>query len=224
PSADAAALAAFIEESIEPGSVVLTDGWCAYPPAFAALDARGLSYTHKVEVLSAHPDHAHVVFPPCPSGRRTVQALAARHPPGFGRSPPSRLVPRRVRVPVQPAQLPQPWAAVLAAPVCDVRPPASDPRRAERTQGRPGRRRPVPRSVSSPAHAHRERSPESRPLPPARRCRGAQRPPLPPKATHRRRRPVLTTPTSCARVVSARPPAHGTAHRSRQIPDQASLD
>lgn len=36
---------------------------CTSERAFAALDARGLSYTHKVEVLSAHPDHAHVVFP-----------------------------------------------------------------------------------------------------------------------------------------------------------------
>lgn len=63
PSASAVALRQFIEENIEPGSVVMTDAWVSYPTAIAALAADGLHYTHKVTNLSGQFDHAHVVFP-----------------------------------------------------------------------------------------------------------------------------------------------------------------
>ncbi|MHB8662576.1 MAG: IS1595 family transposase [Acidimicrobiales bacterium] len=63
PDASAPSLRAFIEATVEPGSVVLTDGWPPYATAFAELEASGHGYTHKVVVVSgrrAHEELPHV--------------------------------------------------------------------------------------------------------------------------------------------------------------------
>jgi transposase-like protein len=48
PDASARSLVGFVEESVEPGSVVHTDGWLGYEP----LQARG--YIHEVTFLRGH--------------------------------------------------------------------------------------------------------------------------------------------------------------------------
>ena len=50
-------LRAFLEDSVEPGSRVITDGWGAYPRATAGL------YEHKPTNVSASAEQAHEVLP-----------------------------------------------------------------------------------------------------------------------------------------------------------------
>lgn len=57
PNVSGASLTPFIEEAVEPGSVVLTDGWKGY----GGLQRAG--YVHKSTNISASGDPAHVVMP-----------------------------------------------------------------------------------------------------------------------------------------------------------------
>jgi hypothetical protein len=57
PDASATSLHAFLEESIEPGSVVHTDGWEGY----TGLEAKG--YRHKVTVLQGRQATASQLMP-----------------------------------------------------------------------------------------------------------------------------------------------------------------
>jgi transposase-like protein len=55
--ASAESLMPFIEDSVEPGSVVHTDGWLGYMP----LETNG--YRHKITVLKDHEEKASVLLP-----------------------------------------------------------------------------------------------------------------------------------------------------------------
>ncbi|MGH9053219.1 MAG: IS1595 family transposase [Acidimicrobiia bacterium] len=57
PDVSGPAITGFIEEAVEPGSVVMTDGWRSY----RGLPKRG--YVHKPTSISASGDPAHVVMP-----------------------------------------------------------------------------------------------------------------------------------------------------------------
>jgi len=61
--------------------------------------------------------------PRSPPGRRADQAVAAGHPSGLGGSHPPVQLHERVRVPLQPAPLPQPRPAVLPGPRARRQPP-----------------------------------------------------------------------------------------------------
>jgi hypothetical protein len=129
--ASARSLRAFLADNVEPGARVVTDGWQPYRPATEGL------YVHE-RVPGASESEALKLLPGAHKGRLAGQALAARHTPGIGRrSAPARL-PERVRVPLQPAPLPQPRARLLprprtrreprprALPRPDRQPPAED--------------------------------------------------------------------------------------------------
>ena len=64
----AEALRPFVQEAVEPGSSVLTDGWGGYR------DLSGLGYDHMVINQSASPDPAHVLMP----GVHRIAALLKR--------------------------------------------------------------------------------------------------------------------------------------------------
>lgn len=57
PDASADSLQAFIDDVVEPGTLVHTDGWGGY----AHLKARG--YRHRITVVSAHLETAHDLLP-----------------------------------------------------------------------------------------------------------------------------------------------------------------
>ncbi len=57
PDASAESLAVFLDANVEPGSVVLTDGWSAYPPATQG------RYRHKRTSVAASGRLAHEVLP-----------------------------------------------------------------------------------------------------------------------------------------------------------------
>ena len=68
PDAGAESLAGFLEANVEPGSLVLTDGWSAYPPATKD------KYSHKGTSIAASGKPAHEVLP----GVHLVFSLARR--------------------------------------------------------------------------------------------------------------------------------------------------
>jgi transposase-like protein len=57
PDLSAESLAGFVSEVAKPGSIVETDGWSGYIPLHKA------GFDHRVTVLSASPDPAHVAMP-----------------------------------------------------------------------------------------------------------------------------------------------------------------
>ena len=63
PDASGLSLAAFIEENIEPGSLLLTDDWRSYPTALNELAAKGLEYTLKATSVSGSDEEAHEILP-----------------------------------------------------------------------------------------------------------------------------------------------------------------
>jgi hypothetical protein len=63
PDASALAIADFLEQSVEPGSVLICDDWGSYGPALAELAARGLHYTAKTTTLSKTTTKAHLIHP-----------------------------------------------------------------------------------------------------------------------------------------------------------------
>jgi hypothetical protein len=63
PDASALAIADFLEQCVEPGSVLLCDDWGSYGPALAELAARGLHYTAKTTTLSKTTTRAHLIHP-----------------------------------------------------------------------------------------------------------------------------------------------------------------
>ena len=77
-NASAASLMPFVEESVEPGSVVHTDGWLGYEP----LGEEGLPASHR---LSVGPPQAGlgIIAEGAPSDL-VAQALAAGHAPRRG--------------------------------------------------------------------------------------------------------------------------------------------
>ncbi len=63
PDASALAIADFLEQNVEPGSVLLCDNWASYGPALSELRARGLPYTAKTTTLQKAEMRAHLVHP-----------------------------------------------------------------------------------------------------------------------------------------------------------------
>jgi len=63
PDASALAIADFLEQNVEPGSVLLSDDWPSYGPALSELAARGLHYTTKTTTLSKTGTNAHLIHP-----------------------------------------------------------------------------------------------------------------------------------------------------------------
>ena len=99
----------FVRDLVEAGSTVCTDGWKAYD----GLPQAG--YQRYRQVLSGSPDPAHGVHARGALRGQPAQALAAGHPPGVGGSSAPASLPQRVHLPLQPAQQPAAWPAVLPA-------------------------------------------------------------------------------------------------------------
>ena len=109
PHAEAPTLRVFLLDSVEPGSVVVTDGFASYPPRHGA----GLP-------AQAFPCRRFWCASSRALARRTPrsqsrEALAARHPPRSRRAGPPPGLPRRVRLPLQPAPFGVPGPALPAA-------------------------------------------------------------------------------------------------------------
>ena len=112
--APAGALEPFVTGSVQPGARVITDGWAGY----SCLG--GLGYVHErrsqraARALAAPRGPRRALAGRAP-GRLAGQALADGHPPGLGGSRSPARLPRRVRVPVQPAPVGEPGPGVLPA-------------------------------------------------------------------------------------------------------------
>ena len=104
----------FVTGSVQPGARVITDGWAGY----SCLG--GLGYVHErrsqraARALAAPRGPRRALACRAP-GRLAGQALADGHPPGLGGSRSPARLPRRVRVPVQPAPVGEPGPGVLPA-------------------------------------------------------------------------------------------------------------
>ena len=108
-NAGAASLMPFVEESVEPASVVRTDGWLGYEP----LEKKG--YQHCIVFLKGRREQASELLPLVHKAIFAAQALAAGNAPRGGQPRAPGLLSGRVRVPFQPAQLTQPRQALLPA-------------------------------------------------------------------------------------------------------------
>jgi len=130
--ASAGTLHPFVTAHVEPGTRVITDGWQGY----RGIDQFG--YLHEPRSQRAARARGEDVSGLLPGVHR-VASLAKRwllgHPSGVGRRSPPAELPRRVRLPVQSAPLPQPRHALLPGPRTSRR-------------ARPG---PLPRSGRRPA-------------------------------------------------------------------------
>ena len=76
--ASAASLMPFVQDSVEPGSVIHTDGWLGYAP----LEHKG--YKHKVTFLKGKKKTPSELMPAGPPRYLPPQTLAAGNPPGGG--------------------------------------------------------------------------------------------------------------------------------------------
>ena len=106
PNASGDSLMAFVGESIEPGSVVHTDGWLGYEPL------EGDGYRHEVSYLEGQPARVETAPPGAPRGV-VSEALDTGHASRSGQSRASRLLPRRIRLPLQPPQVQKSRQALL---------------------------------------------------------------------------------------------------------------
>ena len=105
PDFTGASLGGAIQDFVDLGSVVCTDGLRAYN------GVGQLGYLH--EVLRASAQEGTDPLPPRASGSFVAQTLAAGHPPGVRRAVASGLLPGRVHVPLQPPHLAVAGQAVL---------------------------------------------------------------------------------------------------------------
>ena len=87
----AESLLAFLQEAVEPGAKIHTDGWRSY----AGLPAAG--YRHQVTVISGGSEPAHEVRP---QSRRPAQTVVVGDSPGRHPAPTSRRLPRRIHLPL----------------------------------------------------------------------------------------------------------------------------
>ena len=107
PDASAESLMPFIEDSVEPGSLVHTDGWLGYHPLKGQrLPAPGHLPEEKQQ-KGFGTDAA------CSSGGRPAQALAAGNPSRWSEPGASGCLSRRVHIQVQPSQIAQPRQTLL---------------------------------------------------------------------------------------------------------------
>ena len=89
PDASAQSLMPFVEDAIEPGSLVHTDGWSGYDP----LEGKG--YRHRITFLKGRKESASDVGLAAAgsSGSLAVEAVAVGHPPRCGQPGAPRLLP-----------------------------------------------------------------------------------------------------------------------------------
>jgi transposase-like protein len=108
PDLSAESLVGFVTVVVAPGGIVRTDAWQGY----RSLERAG--YHHERTSLRRGRSRPRRHARRAPGGV-TVETLAAGHPPRLGVDRAPRLLPRRIHVPVQPAQLTSSRAAVLPA-------------------------------------------------------------------------------------------------------------
>jgi len=84
--ASAASLIPFIEEAVEPGSLIHTDGWLGYKP----LEKKG--YRHTITGPSRSGEVSVRIDAPCSSRCVAAKALDTGNPPGGGQPQASRLL------------------------------------------------------------------------------------------------------------------------------------
>ena len=112
PVADGSAesLQGFVMDHVEPGSTIITDGW----PPYQGLAQLGYVHDRQQPGRGSRSwRRSHETVARCTSGFLAGQALAPGDAPGLRRRSPSGQLSRRVRVPLQPPPLPQPWHGVL---------------------------------------------------------------------------------------------------------------
>lgn len=63
PDASALAIADFLEQNVEPGSILISDNWTSYVPALDEFAKRGLAYEHRPTTLRGSDERAHRVHP-----------------------------------------------------------------------------------------------------------------------------------------------------------------
>ena len=97
--ASAASLEAFVEEAIQPGNLVHTDGWEGY----AGLENKG--YRHEVTVLRGKRQSASKLLPRVHRVASLLKCWLLGDPPGGCQSRVFGLLPGRVQVPLQPPDL-----------------------------------------------------------------------------------------------------------------------
>src|SRR4051794_34641931 len=144
----AASLHPFVVDNLEPGATVITDGWTGYH----GVDKLG--YVHQPRsqpAARARGEDPGELLPGVHRGGLAGQALAAGHPSRFGRERAPAQLPQRVRVPLQPADSPEPGPGLLPRPrTCRQPPPGALPR--------PGRRPPTEGGLATAARATRSSS------------------------------------------------------------------
>ena len=103
PLADASSesLHPFVTDHVEPGATVMTDGW----QGCSGLETRGYVHDRRSQRAARAPRRA---LAHGPSGGLAREAVAAGHSPGFRGACAHGQLPARVRVPLQPPELPQP--------------------------------------------------------------------------------------------------------------------
>jgi hypothetical protein len=102
PDASAESLMPFIEDSVEGGSLVHTDGWLGYQPL------KGKGYRRKITFLKGSSKTASELMPRVHLGVALLKRWLLGNPSWWSESGASGCLPRRVHVPVQPAQIAQP--------------------------------------------------------------------------------------------------------------------
>jgi transposase-like protein len=107
PDASAARLIPFIEDSIEPGSIVHTDGWSGYLPL------RTAAYQHRISKSKGPSGAGFRVTATRPSGLFATEAVVVGNAPGICRRGTSSGLSERIRVPLQPPQIAQPRQTLL---------------------------------------------------------------------------------------------------------------
>ena len=107
PDASSARLIPFIEESIEPGSTVHTDGWFFYLPL------RTAAYQHRISNQKGHSERASELLPRVHRVFSLMKRwLLGTHQGSVGERNIFRLS-KRIRVPLQPPQIAQPRQTLL---------------------------------------------------------------------------------------------------------------
>jgi hypothetical protein len=122
-------LFAFAGQVLSPGTILYTDGASLYQ----GLD-RQANITIRATSMVASNDPAHRILPA--SGGGPAEKMAGGNPPSRADRRPSRLLPRRVHLPVQPSQQPISGAALLppVAASHPHRPPSPQDPRQSHTQ------------------------------------------------------------------------------------------
>ena len=90
----AESLLAFLQEAVEPGAKIHTDGWRGY----AGLPAAG--YRHQVTVISGGSEPAHEVMPRVHKVAALLKRWLLGNSPGRHPAPTSRRLPRRIHLPL----------------------------------------------------------------------------------------------------------------------------